>query len=247
MTAKKTTTKKTDPTLTGCWAEVQDVLNTGIDRLLLFGPPGTGKTFAAMHYGLTDGQSAHRLQCTEDMTQGEIVGHPMPIGDEWTFILGPMIEAWEGDGTTGGRVNVDEIDRICGDAESMMLGMTDSPESAYWKHPITKQVHRPRPGFSVVATTNVENMRDLPAALKDRFPVAIRIDRPHPAALERLPYDLRRAAETSADAAGDRRFSIRTFLAFDHLRKSLPMEQAARLCFGKQTQYIIDTLKVEAL
>ena len=31
-----------------CWRDVSDVLDAGVDRLLLYGPPGTGKTYAAL-------------------------------------------------------------------------------------------------------------------------------------------------------------------------------------------------------
>lgn len=245
MTTKTKT--KTAPT-TGCWADVHEVLAAGIDRLLLFGPPGTGKTYAGMHLGLSHSGLAHRLQCTEDMTRAEIEGHMIPVGDEWLYNLGPVVEALGNDETPGSRIVVDEIDRVCGDAESMLMGLLDSNESIYWKHPITKATHRPQAGYSAVATTNVENMEDLPQALKDRFPIAIRIDRPHPAALERLSPDLRKAAELSADAKGDRRFSIRTFMAFDHLRNHMDTDKAARLAFGeRQYRNILDAIKVEAL
>jgi len=92
-------------------------------------------------------------------------------------------------------------------------------------------------------TTNIENMNELPEALKDRFPVCIRINQPHPDALKRLSADLREYAVRMADA-GDRRISLRTFFAFDKLRKSLGDNESARLVFGSQAQSFIDAIAI---
>ena len=69
-----------------CWQDVQDALSAGIDRLILFGPPGTGKTFAGMNYGDTQG-GAWRLICTEDMTNADVTGHYIPNGNEWKWTV----------------------------------------------------------------------------------------------------------------------------------------------------------------
>lgn len=223
-----------------CWQDFADAMEAGVDRIILFGPPGTGKTYAGLNIGCT---ASERIICTEDMTDSDIVGCSRPVGDEWKWIEGKAIRAWD----NGHRVVADEIDRASGDVFSTLLAMFDSPESAAWKHPITGHVHRPQHGFSVVMTTNVEDMRELPDALRDRFPVAIRIDRPHPDALLRLAPDLRGAADRSADADENRRFSIRAFMEFDRLRQSMDHVRAARLIFGEQSMSILDALAVEGV
>ena len=43
-----------------CWQDVTDALAAGIDRLILFGPPGTGKTYAGLTIGGVE-RGAHRL------------------------------------------------------------------------------------------------------------------------------------------------------------------------------------------
>lgn len=232
--------------LKGCWADVQDVLTAGIDRLILFGPPGTGKTYAGLHMGDVSA-GAHRLVCNEDMTAADVTGHFKPAGDTWQWNDGSVVKAWEGNGIRGGRVVADEIDRAGGDVLSLLLAMFDTVESASWEHPETGRIVRPRDGFSVVMTTNLEQMGDLPTALKDRFPVAIRINEPHPNALLALSPDLREAARQSADADRDRRFSLRAFQAFDRLRKTMAQERAAKMIFGKHSTSILDALRVEAI
>jgi len=122
--------------------------------------------------------------------------------------------------------------------------MLDSPESASYEHPETGEILRPLNGFSAVMTTNIENMGELPTALADRFPIRIRINEPHPSALLALSPDLRGYAVRMADA-GDDRISLRAFLALDKLRKSLGMERACELTFGRRAKQILDALAVD--
>ena len=53
-----------------CWRDVNDVLDAGLDRIILFGPPGTGKTYAALH--LATPRGVERLTCTDDITSAEV-------------------------------------------------------------------------------------------------------------------------------------------------------------------------------
>jgi MoxR-like ATPase len=237
----------TTTNLPECWQDVNDILDSGINKLILFGPPGTGKTFAGLTFGNVSA-GAHRLICNEDMTSADVTGHFKPSGDgTWKWQDGTVIKAWQGDGINGGRVVADEIDRASGDVMSQLLAMFDSEESASWEHPETGRILKPKKGFSVFMTTNIEDMRELPQALKDRFPVAVRINTPHPDALTMLSPDLRGAAAASADADRDRRFSIRAFMAFDTLRKTVSVEKAARLTFGKHYQSVLDAILVNGV
>ena len=237
----------TTTNLPECWQDVNDILASGINKLILFGPPGTGKTFAGLNMGNVSA-GAHRLICNEDMTSADVTGHFKPSGDgTWKWQDGTVIKAWQGDGINGGRVVADEIDRASGDVLSQLLAMFDSEESASWEHPETGRILKPKNGFSVFMTTNIEDMRELPNALKDRFPVAVRINTPHPNALTMLSPDLRGAAAASADADKDRRFSIRAFVAFDTLRKTVSIEKAARLTIGKHYQSVLDAILVNGV
>ena len=236
---------ETSTNLPDCWQELQDCLNAGIDRVILFGPSGIGKTYAGLTMGNIEG-GAYRLVCTEDMTNMEVTGAFMPdAGGKFSWVAGAALEAWEGNGITGGRLVADEIDKASGDVSSTLLAMMDSPESASWKHPETGRIHRPREGFSVIMTTNIEDMAELPTALSDRFPVRIRINAPHPKALERLSYDLRDYAVRMADA-GARRVSLRAFMAFDQLRKTLGADKAAKIIFRERAESVLDAIAVDA-
>jgi len=229
-----------------CWKAFEECLNAGIDRVILYGPSGIGKTYAGMHMGNVEA-GAYRLVCTEDMTNMDVTGGFMPSnngGFQW--LDGSALKAWQGNGTVGGRLIVDEIDKAGGDVFATLLAMLDSPESASFEHPETGEVIRPREGFTAVMTTNIENMGELPTALADRFPIRIRINAPHPTALLRLSQDLRKYAVRMADA-GDDRISLRAFLALDKLRSSVGLPRACELTFGVRAKQILDALAVDGI
>lgn len=242
MTTTHTTTTS-DPNLPECWQTLEDVLNNGIDRVILFGPPGTGKTFAGMNFGDIS-RGSHRITCTEDMTNLQVDGNFMPSSDGKSFkwYEGSALKAWQ----SGGRLVIDEIDKAGSDVFATLLNFLDTPDSASWEHPDTAEVFRPQLGFSAVMTTNVEDMDELPEALADRFPVRIRINQPHPTALKRLSRDLRQIAVQMADA-GNQRISLRTFMAFDSLRKSLGDERASKIVFANRAEGIIDAIKINSV
>lgn len=227
-----------------CWQDFEDVMTAGYDRVILYGPPGTGKTFAGLNYGNIEG-GAWRLQCTDDMTNADVTGHYIPNGERWEWKDGSAIKAWQGNGSIGGRLVIDEIDKAGGDVFATLLAMTDSVESAEWQRPSDGALIRPVNGFSVVMTTNIEDMDDLPQALKDRFPVAIRINRPHPSALMRLSERIRAYAATTVDAEEGRRISLRAWMAFEKLAVSHGDEKAARLVFGRRAEGILDAIKID--
>jgi dynein-related subfamily AAA family protein len=235
------------PALPACWMDFVDALDAGIDRIVLYGPPGTGKTYAALRVGVGDA-GAHRLVCTEDMTSADVTGCWMPTASgQFEWLDGAAVRAWRGDGTTGGRLVVDEADRAAGDVLALLLAVCDTDGSARFDHPATGEAVTPNDGFSVVLTTNLEHPEELPTALRDRFPVAIGIDAPHPDAVELLPEDLRDAAAAIASAPAARRASLRAFYAYARLREAVEPERAARLAFGEaRGREIADAIVIDA-
>ena len=225
-------------TETTCWATFSSILDAGIDRMILFGPPGTGKTYSAMHEQ-NDGQ-AFRLTCTDDMTNMDVTGGFLASSDGgFDFIEGSAIQAWRGH-----RLVVDEIDKAGGDVFATLLNMTDSDGSATWQHPVTGEVHEPQHGFKVIMTTNVEVIDELPQALIDRFPVRLRIDRPHPRALETITRHWSDYASRMADA-GTERMSLRPFQSLNRLSRQMGEEEASRIILGNRADSFLEAIKID--
>ena len=225
------------------WRDLSDALDAGIDRIILYGPPGTGKTYAALTYGAMRG--AERLVCTEDLTTADINGCWSPTREgTWEWLEGPATRAWR----RGLRLVVDEVDRASGDVLSLLLAMTDSNGSAQWRHPSTGEVLIPHRDFSVVMTTNLERVDELPPALRDRFPVVIRIAQPHPDSVAGLSADLRHLAINGALGEEGRRISLRVLFAFDQIRRRHGDVRAAELTLGRdRASAFLDAMSIASL
>ena len=219
-------------------------------RVLLFGLPGTGKTYAAARRNVAEDQAVYQITMTEETPAAEIRGHFLPKGDEMVWMDGPAIRAWR----EGARLVINEIDRASADTLSLMYAILDDPEFAELTLP-TGEVVRPKEGFHVVATMNGEPL-DLPPALQDRFPVTIEVVDVNPEAIAALPSDLQNAArETALVSNAERRLSVRTWAEFASLRdalakgkrsdatKTAAWEMAAKAVFGARWKEALKAIK----
>ncbi len=209
--------------------------------VLLFGPPGTGKSLAAHSTELGD-RELFSLTITPDTAAAELRGHYVPVGNEFQWRDGPAITAWR----RGGRLVINEIHKAGGDALSFLLACLDNPETARLTLPNGEMV-RPHKNFQVIATMNGNPDDELEPALRDRFPAAIEITEPHPNGVARLPEDLRQAAKnTVCCAQPERRVSLRQWLAFAQLRSDIGADDAASVIFGRQAAEVLTALKISA-
>jgi midasin (ATPase involved in ribosome maturation) len=150
MTTSNPTPKTPERVLTA-WERAQFAVEHS-NRVLLYGLPGTGKTYFGLNHGLK-GTNAYRLICTEEMTDADLIGcYKQNAQGTWSFSEGVGIKAWR----EGARLVVDEINRMNGDVESRMMALIDSSASSSWQHPDTGEIVQPHPKFSVVATMNGE-------------------------------------------------------------------------------------------
>lgn len=237
--------------LTG-WDKASLALESKLDRVLLYGKPGTGKTYFGLNYHKND-QPSYRLVCTDEMTEKDLIGWFRPDGKgNIKFEEGAGIRAWR----TGGRLVVDEINKVNGEIEARLMSIIDTVQSSYYEQPDTGEIIRPKAGFSVVATMNGEP-EDLSPAVLDRLPVRICIDTPHPDAIALLPEYLRKfALEYSSLEVSARRYSLRSWFAFasmyenlSHMRKAVMsnreiMSACLDVCLPNIKNEIMDTLLI---
>lgn len=222
------------------WDLVASVIRNSRSTLL-YGPPGTGKSHAA-HTADRDGRPLFTITMTPDTPAAELRGHYVPAGGEFRWQDGPAIRAWR----EGGRLVINEIDHSGGDALSFLLACLDSPQTACLTLP-TGELVKPADGFQVVATMNGDPDEDLPAPLRDRFPVAIEIKEAHPAGIALLPRDLQAAAKGSVVTSDPaRRLTLRAWLAFASLRASIGAEAAAQAVFRSRAGDVLDALRIAA-
>lgn len=220
------------------WELIPKLLKTE-PAVLLHGPPGTGKTYAATRSRPLN--EVFSVTLTEETPAAELRGHFIPR-EQGVFHWhdGPAVRAWR----TGGRLVVNEINRGSGDVLTLMYAIADDPEFARLTLP-TGETVSPKEGFQIVATMNGDPA-ELPEALADRFPCQIEVDSLAPAALQALDEDLREPARLSVDVPYEERISTRRWKAFGRLRKHIGPEAAAQAVFGQRSQDVLTALKIKA-
>lgn len=228
-------------TLPACWQSVDDTLRANLNRVLMYGGAGIGKTYTAQTSHITSA-GVFKIGCVEDMTTAQIEGMWKPSREGWEFHEGSAVKAWR----TGGRLLIDEIDKASGEVLGSLLQFCDSEASASWQHPDTGETIKPAQGFTIVATTN-SHPNALAEALRDRFPVCIEINEAHPSAIALLPAWLQEPARQLCRSTDDDRLSLRAFGAIAHLAQTLGVARAVELVAPMHTETLTMAHAVSAL
>ena len=225
-----------------CWEKFQNVIGIS-DRVLLYGVPGTGKTYQAVKSKVQKNKEVYSTTLTIDSSATELVGHYIPNANgtfDWNDGVG--IKAWR----EGTRLVINEIDHAGPDVMSVLHAILDDQEIARFTLPNQdKETVMPAKGFQVVATMNGKPT-DLPLALADRFTVKINIDEVHPSAIEQLPEEYQGAySENLTD--NDIPMSIRAWKQFGKLVDyGISIQDAARIVFtSDDAECVIDSLELQ--
>lgn len=221
-----------------CWDIVKAVLPV-CNRVLLHGEPGTGKTYAGQRFGLKTNKKIYNCYLTEYTPVTEVRGsiYPTltPSGErKFEWVDGPALEAYR----NGGRLVINEIDKASDDTMTFLLALLDDREVSSITLP-TREIIRPNPEFTVVATMNVKPM-NLPEALRSRFPVSVHVNKPNPEAVSSLSEDLQVAARSTAVLEDGRGTDMRQWITYDILRFEIAPDMAAQAIFGSQAEEILN-------
>ena len=150
------------------WDVLEACTAAGLTRILLVGPPGTGKSTTAD----TDDQ---RVTCHEDAGPESMIGTFIQKDGNTVWIDGPAVRAMK----NGTRIVLDETDHSSPECVSLLYALLDDAPSIML--PTGEQVKAIK-GYQVIGTSN-SSPSDFPEAILDRFEAVIIANEPHPAAV----------------------------------------------------------------
>lgn len=235
--------------MTSPWALAQAMIRSGAKRILLYGPPGVGKSFTPWKEAQSMNAHFHSVTLTDMTPMAELRGHFVIKGMDTVWHDGILMRAWRDSKGARTICVLNEIDHVGADAESFLHNFLDDPEMARVYLPTGEEL-TPGPNMQVIATMNGEPS-DLAEALNDRFTVKVEIKEPHPEALASLPESLREFARRMIidPPKNEERMSLRAFMDFVALTKDGDptkgsITQAARAMFAKRGDDVVQALKV---
>lgn len=206
-------------------------------RVLLIGPPGTGKSKTAMIAADTD----YELTMTEGTAVEDVIGMFQLKDNATVWVDGPAVSAMR----AGKNLVINEIDHYATEIGSLLYALMDDNPSIML--PTGERVVATS-GYGVIATSNA-NITSLPEAIVDRCDVVIAATKPHPAALALLEDSKMIATVSNYFATIDtkpwafsRNPTLRVMRAYKMLNPIVGETVAAELAFGNSATEIISIM-----
>lgn len=232
--------------VTAAWFDVLEaLLAADARRILIAGPPGTGKTTTSVNLL----KSKYRLTMTEGTGVEDMLGcfqlrkeNPEDKTAVTIWADGPVPRAM----SEGKGLLIDEVDKMGPEIQSLAYAVLDDhPEIMLPTGDVVTAV----PGYRVLCTTNA-NIAVLPEAIIDRFDAALVAVQPHPAALEDMPPAERGACVNYFRSVSPESWlwsgkpTVRRMRSFVNLKKAGTMtDELAALCvFGRAGAEILSAL-----
>ena len=220
--------------LADAWELAKKAIDT-CTRMLIVGPPGVGKSYAAVRAGDT----YYQVTLSEDLTWQELMGHYVPKGTVFVWHDGPVAQAMR----EGAILVLNEVGRASSAVLDGLLGVLDDPEVCCVSLPTGENL-KPAKGFRVIATSN-SGPETLDVALQDRFEVMVSLAVPNPALIKRLNSAKAGLGDAIANsyASGESAISPRRALSFVAFMKAgHNAKVAAVMAFGAKASDFLNAL-----
>lgn len=222
-------------TLNSPWFELFEAILPHVDRILLVGPPGTGKSTTAAQIA----ECKHRVTMTETTPVEHLLGQFQLIKGETVWIDGPVTKAMR----NGEAILFDEIDRLSPEVASVLYElMDDAPHATL----ASGEEVTAKEGYKVILTSN-EGIDMLPPAVQDRVQVIIPALTPHPASLAGIDSELSNLCVRYYSGLPKGNHAMRptvrrTRMMHSLVTKGIPTDVAAFLVYGDAAREILSTL-----
>lgn len=218
--------------------EVLRMLAEAEKSVLLEGPPGTGKTVAAMK--ALQGLRPVVVQCSESTTVADLMGVYQPVerSSQFTWLDGPVVTAM----AKGRPLLLDDCHALHPGVQVALHPICDSRRSVDVIDRPGQQHIDAAPGFAVILTSNPDEGAGITRALRNRMAAIVNVPTDFaiarmlrvPSLLVDLAVELqRRADDDGAHGLGHWVPSMRELLEVRDLTNSLDVNFAAHALVSK--------------